>query len=152
MKNFANYKVHIIDNAAQLTEALELRYKVYSNVYPKLFRNKTVTSEHDGFDRRSIHIGLYSELEGEKKLAGYCRLILPEFFKARFSNLLIAEHPFYRSEVPVERMSVSARLPRQGSYEKIESLCRQFEQSDSVYIETSRFILAEEHRGLSLMF
>jgi hypothetical protein len=153
MENFPEYTVSIIDNPAHLTEALELRYKVYSKTYPELIRNVSANSESDCFDPRRIHIGLYAESASGKKLAGYCRLILPEFFSACLEDYLLREHPLYNFPNPYtkERMAVSARLLKTGYYEKVESLCKNFEQDGIIYIETSRLILDENYRGLSLM-
>lgn len=152
MNSSLTYSTQIITEADQLTEALSLRYKTYSKVYPKLTENSSRPYESDSFDSRSIHLGLYCENGIEKKLAGYCRLILPEYFESNFSNLLLKQHPEYlneKRESAREKMALCERLPETDN-KKINSFCNTLETEKIIYAETSRFIIDEEHRSLSL--
>lgn len=153
MDTSIKYSVQIIKGQDQLTEALNLRYKVYRKVYPRLFKdNDTQTYESDAFDGRSIHLGLYCENDFEKKLAGYCRLILPKFFSKAYSHVLINAHPNYVSEdknAAEEKLAMLRRMPY--NYQLIiNSFCDDLENQNKQYIETSRFIIDEEHRSFSL--
>jgi hypothetical protein len=152
MKSSLKYSVQLISDTDQLTEALCLRYAVYSNVYPKVIENLDHPFESDAFDMRSIHLGLYCEDAGNRKLAGYCRLILPEYFENKFETLLIKQHPQYLSEVQnlaSKKLPLIEWLPNKES-KTINSFCDTLESGRIIYVETSRFIIAEEHRSLSL--
>lgn len=148
------YSVQIITGTDQLTEALNLRYRVYKKVYPLLFDKENVEQKHesDEFDRRSVHLGLYCENDSEKKLAGYCRLILPEYIPDYFSNVLIEKHPLYLNASDFAgkgKMTFIKSLPEQNRH-TINSFCKSLEQREIIYAETSRFIIDEEHRSMSL--
>jgi hypothetical protein len=146
------YSVQIMTDSHQLTEALSLRYRTYSKVFPKLTENLNRPYESDSFDARSIHLGLYSENGIEKKLAGYCRLIVPEFFEENFSNLLIKKHPKYLNKLQrslAKKLAFIERLPG-TDYERVNSFCNSLEEDKIIYAETSRFIIDENHRSISL--
>jgi hypothetical protein len=148
------YSVQIITDAEQLTEALNLRYRIYKKVYPKYNSNCDGPFESDSFDSRSIHLGLYCESGNEKKLAGYCRLIVPEYFADRFSGFLVKQHPEYlkvNQNSAGHRLCLIERLPDED-YGKINSFCDSLEEKKIIYAETSRFIIEEEHRSISLSF
>lgn len=147
-----NYTVQIITEPEQLTEALSLRYKTYSKVYPKVTQKSARPFESDAFDSRSIHMGLYCERNGKKELAGYCRLIIPEYFKDSYAEYFIQHHDFY----PTENLSIiAARLgffkyAPESYTQVINSFCQELEGKEQFYAETSRLIIDEEHRSLSL--
>lgn len=152
MNTSLTYTVQIINEQEQLTEALSLRYRTYKKVYPKSTETCTRPYETDGFDSRSIHLGLYCENGSERKLAGYCRLVLPEYFESDFSNLLVKQHPEYLNgmqKAVTEKMALSERLSYEDS-EKINIFCNSLETEKIIYAETSRFIIDEEHRSMSL--
>ncbi|CAN5664635.1 hypothetical protein BH11BAC1_BH11BAC1_00110 [soil metagenome] len=151
MNTSLKYSVQIITDANQLNEALNLRYRVYRKTYPASIQDHNEPFESDRFDERSIHLGLYCENDNEKKLAGYCRLILPWFCSNDFKRVLIRQHSKYsvESKMTKERLALMERLP-ENSLQKINSYCRALEQKNIAYAETSRFIIGEEHRSLSL--
>lgn len=152
MNSTLKYSVQLITNAEQLTKALNLRYRIYKKVYPKSTENLNQPYESDGFDIRSIHLGLYCENGNEKKLAGYCRLILPEFFQNDFSNLFVKHHPECMNVMQksvTEKMAFIERLPH-ADCETINIFCNSLEAEKIIYAETSRFIIDEEHRSISL--
>jgi hypothetical protein len=146
------YYVQIITNPSGLTGALNLRYRIYSKVYPKLIVNMNRPFESDAFDLRSIHLGLYCDNGKEKAIAGYVRLILPEYFVSDFSNLLIKQHPEYlnkKERLSKEKMALCERLPHSDK-KLIDSWCNSLEAKKIIYAETSRFIIDEAHRSMSL--
>jgi hypothetical protein len=154
MNTTLKYSVQVITYVEQLTEAFNLRYRIYKKVYPRLFRNDSPNFESDAFDARSIHLGLYCENRNEKKLAGYCRLILPEYFENDFADWLIKDYPEYIDGIQKsskDKMAFIERLPKE-SYENINSFCTNLEMKRTVYAETSRFIIEEDHRSISLCY
>ncbi|MEO5572372.1 MAG: GNAT family N-acyltransferase [Bacteroidia bacterium] len=153
MENKLKYSVNIITDPEQSTEALNLRYRTYKRVYPKLLNPHNEPYESDSFDSRSIHLGLFCENGAEKKLAGYCRLITPPVFANKFSHLLLSEHPKYFKELHKEttdRIGLIERLPNPDFKLKIDSFCSNLESENIMYTETSRFIIDEDHRSISL--
>ncbi|MEO5570419.1 MAG: GNAT family N-acyltransferase, partial [Bacteroidia bacterium] len=86
METTLKYSVSIMTNPEQLTEALSLRYRTYKKVYPKITETLTQPYETDGFDTRSIHLGLYAERGGKKILAGYSRLIIPPVYENKYTD------------------------------------------------------------------
>jgi N-acyl-L-homoserine lactone synthetase len=154
MKSSLKYSLQIITDAEQLTEALSLRYRVYKKTYPKLIENCSRPYESDAFDERSIHLGLYCEENGQKKLAGCSRLILPEHYALQFSVLLIQNHPEYINNIANSikpELAMMERMP-ESNRKMIDSQCESLKNKNTVYIETSRFIVDEEHRSVSLSF
>lgn len=152
MNSILKYSVRLITEAEQLTEALNLRYKTYKNSYPKLVENTTRPFETDEFDRRSLHLGLYCENGEENVLAGYCRLILPQLFENDFTPFLVKNHPEYTNKsksVVKEKLAFIKYLPDNDS-ETINFFCLSLEKQKTVYSETSRFIVDEKHRSISL--
>jgi hypothetical protein len=152
MKSSSKYFVQLIAEKEQLTEALSLRYRVYSILYPKIVEKLSQPFEFDAYDPGSIHLGLYCEDGTNSKLAGYCRLILPEYCVNQFDTLLIKEHPLYSNEVinsTEKKLPLIEWLPGQEG-KTINSYCDGLESGKIIYAETSRFIIAEEHRSLSL--
>jgi len=152
MNTSLTYSVQIITDSEQLTEALSLRYRTYKKVYPKLLENSNRFYETDAFDSRSIHLGLYCEDGEGKKLAGYCRLILPEFLENKFSGIFIKEHPQYLKDIKnsqKEKLAMMERMP-ESDCKTINSYCSSLEEKEIIYAETSRFIVDEEHRSISL--
>lgn len=152
MNTTLKYTVQIIKDAGQLTEAISLRYRTYKKTYPKLLENSTRLYESDVFDSRSIHLGLYCEAAFGKSLAGYCRLIIPEYFKDSYQQYLIKNHHLYpakNSEIENERLALFQYTPNNHS-RVIKSFCRELEEKEQAYSETSRFIIDDEHRSLSL--
>lgn len=152
MNTSLKYSVQIIKEQDQLTEALSLRYKVYKKVYPRFFKEDvTQNYESDEFDERSIHLGLYFESDSVKKLAGYCRLILPQYFISSFCNVVVKNHPLYLNIgdcASIEKVALNG-LPVQDR-QTINSFCNSLEMQKLMYAETSRFIIEEEHRNISL--
>lgn len=147
-----NYFVQIIKTEHQLTEAMELRYRVYKKTYPKIVEHLTQPYETDYFDSRSIHIGLYCNADGVTKLAGYCRLILPEYFKGGFDPFLVKSHPFYNYEtfdVKHERFHFLKLLPF-DKYNELNDYCKQMEAKNYQCTDVSRFLTDDEHRSISL--
>ncbi len=151
MNTTLTYSVQIITQDDQLTEALNLRYRIYKKVYPKITENNIRPFESDAFDWRSIHLGLFCNVNGDKKLAGYCRLILPKAFQKQFSYLLIRNHTQYlqQKEMYNQKLAFMERLSA-DSFQKVSAFCNQLENAKIPYIETSRFIIGEEHRSISL--
>lgn len=151
MNTSLKYSVQLITDAALLTEALNLRYRIYKKVYPKSVEKLEQPYESDAFDSRSIHLGLYCENGIEKRLAGYCRLVLPLFCRDKFENLLVNEHAHYlnQSQNSKEKLALIERLQYEDHI-KINSFCNSLEAENVIYAETSRFIIDEQHRSLSL--
>ncbi|MEO8087964.1 MAG: GNAT family N-acetyltransferase [Bacteroidota bacterium] len=151
MNSSLKYSVQIITGANQLKEALNLRYRVYRKTYPALIQDHNEPFESDRFDERSIHLGLYCKNANEGKLAGYCRLILPRVYSNDFEEVLVKQHSKYsvESKMTKERIALMERLP-ENSLQKVNSYCKDLEQKKIAYAETSRFIIEEEHRSLSL--
>lgn len=152
MNSTLKYSVRLITEAEKLTEALNLRYKTYKNSYPKLVENTTRPFETDEFDRRSLHLGLYCENGEENILAGYCRLILPQLFENDFTPFLFKCHPEYtiKSKIVVkEKLAYFKYLPLKD-FKTINSFCSSLEEKKIVYSETSRFIVDDKHRSISL--
>ncbi len=152
MNPILKYSVRLITEEEQLTEALSLRYKTYKKAYPKFVENTTHPFESDAFDTRSLHLGLYCDDGLENSLAGYCRLILPESFENDYSYLLINQHPEYNivsQNSSKEKLAFIKDLIN-NNYNKINSFCDSLEKNKIVYSETSRFIVDEKHRSISL--
>ncbi|MEO5572371.1 MAG: hypothetical protein ABIS37_15685, partial [Bacteroidia bacterium] len=128
------------------------RYRTYKKVYPKITETLTQPYETDGFDTRSIHLGLYSETGNTKKLTGYCRLILPEAYQNLYSEYMIKSHYLYPSDFlkqSLDRMYF-LKLTPSAHQKTVNSYCRNLEETGKIYAETSRFIIEEAHRNLSL--
>ena len=153
MKSHSSYSAQIITDVNQLTEALNLRYRIYKKAYPLLLgSNPEQEYETDVFDKRSVHLGLYCENNEEKKLAGYCRFILPEKFSGQYTHLLLKECPLYQvasDKIFEEKLAFIEKLPDYHK-EKVITLCNSLEEKNVIYAETSRFIIEEEHSSILL--
>ena len=147
------YTVQIIADVNQLSEALNLRYRVYKKAYPLLLgNNQGQEYETDEFDKRSVHLGLYYENNENKKLAGYCRFILPTKFSEHYSKILLKECPLYNKRMDnacAEKLAFIEKLPHEHK-EKVISFCNSLEERNVIYTETSRFIIEEEHSSILL--
>ena len=151
MKLPDKYTFRVITDPEMLTEAFRLRYTVYSKTFPELITNQNHKVESDIFDTRSINLGMYIEYDDIRKLICYCRLILPECYEHRFSHLLVRNHPHYLQQTQKTAAPKIASIKWLPAEEKeiIGSCCTNMESENLVYTETSRFIIHEEHRGLT---
>jgi hypothetical protein len=155
MNNLYKYSVEFITDKGALTEALCLRYNIYKTTFPLLTAHHMQPYEWDEFDVRSIHLGLYYNDNNNKKLAGYCRLVLPEFFINDFAYLLVTNHAGFNKNIYIkERMVFMKQLVNDNDRNKINLFCSNLETLNKPYIETSRFMIDEEHRSaiLSVFF
>ena len=147
------YSVQLITSEDQLTKALKLRYRIYKKVFPLLVKDLDQQQhESDKFDERSVHLGLYCEKGREKILAGYCRLVLPQYFSNKFLDVLIQSHGLYPhtcGSKSNEKMASIEKMPEEIQH-KINSFCTFLESGEVIYAETSRFIIDEEHHSISL--
>ncbi len=153
MNNNLKYTIEIITNADKLIEAFSLRYNVYKKAFPSITANSKELYESDAFDCRSIHLGLYCENDTERKLAGYSRLVVPPFFSKRFFKMFVNCHPVYNYQLlnsATQNLPLVSVLPDANYYETINSYCNKLEFEKKVYFETSRFIISEQYRSLSI--
>lgn len=151
MNNILKYRIEIITDADKLTEALSLRYKIYSNTFPLTTVNLNGPYESDEYDCRSIHLGLYCENAEEKKLVGYSRLIIPKFYTKHFIQLFINNHPLCNNEqynYLHKSLPLFDMLPDLESVQKVKAYCKELESASKMYFEASRLIIDEQHRNL----
>jgi hypothetical protein len=146
------YSLEIITDPTLLTECFELRYEIYSKVFPKSVKHSLNHVESDEFDCRSIHLGLFCESLGARNLIGYCRFILPAIHINKYSDYLIRSHfnyPNKRLMTGEFELHFIEGLPQEYRNE-IGSFCSELKNHRMTFIETSRFIVREEHRGLAV--
>jgi hypothetical protein len=148
------YTVQIITSEEQLTGAFALRYRTYKKTYPNALKNLHHPFETDTYDKRSIHLGLYVEIGSEKILAGYSRLVIPRAYEEGFEEFYFRKHPLYFIHKVFnygsENLPLINLLPDSSTKEIVKGFCCKQETSCKIYCETSRFIIDEEHRSLSL--
>lgn len=152
MENPTNYSLEIIVDPVLLTECFKLRYEIYLKTFPKAVRQTLNHVESDQFDHRSIHIGLFNEGRTGRSLVGYTRFILPEKYSGRYADYLIASHELYpitNVKAGANRLHLQEDLP--PKYQRlIESFCLGLVNQEKIFIETSRFIVRDNHRGLAV--
>lgn len=152
MKTNLRYTVEIITNADDLTEVFSLRYKVYRKEFPALTKHHKEPFEWDEFDIRSIHLGLYCENAEGKKLAGYCRLIIPMFFSESYSHFLINNSAKYilNKEASKEKLAFIKQLQCDEDHSKLNTLFKKLEAENKFYIEGSRLIIDDKHKNIQV--
>lgn len=152
MENTNKYTLEIITDPTVLTECFELRYEIYSKAFPKSIKQTLNHMETDQFDHRSIHLGLFYESSGIRYLVGYSRFILPAVYKNKYRAYLITSHANYpiKNEMTADfDLHLMADLPQKYRSE-LSSFCYELKNQRKTFIETSRFIVREEHRGLAV--
>lgn len=153
MNSLLKYTVQIL-SSDQLAEAFEFRYKAYKKSYPLAMENIRVQYETDIYDVRSIHLGLFASENGKKILAGYSRLVIPVCIEENYTHLFTKEHSYYSLHKEFnygsETLPLLNFLPSLEAKEKVESFCNDLIKSNNSYCETSRFIIDEAHRSISL--
>ncbi len=154
MDSTLKYSVQIIRTEDRLTDAFALRYRTYKKVYPNALENLHIPFETDEYDKRSIHLGLYLETGSERILVGYSRLVMPMVYEHRFSDFYFRNHPLYfihkYFSYGSENLPLINLLPHANSKDVIKRFCDSQEAGKQVYCETSRFIIDEGHRSMSL--
>ena len=106
------------------------------------------------FDSRSIHIGLFAENENERLLVGYSRLIIPPVFQSKFKDYCVKKHHMYLSETgntgPTGKLALMNSLSIPDASTIVNDFCKELEDTNEVYCETSRFIIEKHHRSIGL--
>lgn len=145
-----SYAVRLISTEEKLTEAFRLRYKIYRTTFPKSVMNMNRQMEFDGYDSRSMHIGLYCDDGSQEELVGYCRLIVPSYFASKLCHAFVC-HPLLKSSsTNCEYVAFISYLPTEKQKQNIYLLCTKLEQAHQRYGEVSRLIIDDEHRGIGV--